>query len=112
MTLPRPFPVLICLISAISLFSCGHEPPEKDLTEGFAPSIALAENLQGDALVAGKPLYERTLLAAGQTLSTGEGHALLVHENGVRIHLRPNAKAVAQQLFPHEIGRASCRERV
>ncbi len=101
MTLPRPFPVLICLISAISLFSCGHEPPEKDLTEGFAPSIALAENLQGDALVAGKPLYERTLLAAGQTLSTGEGHALLVHENGVRIHLRPNAKAVAQQLFPH-----------
>lgn len=103
MTLPRPFPVLICLFAAVSfcLFACSSEPAEQDLSGGFAPSIALAENLQGDTLVAGKPLQERTLLTAGQTLSTGEGHALLVHENGVRIHLNPNAKAVAQHLYPH-----------
>ncbi len=103
MTLPRPFPVLIFSLSAIflSVLACSTEPDEKDLTGGFAPSIALAENLQGDALVANKPLQERTLLTAGQTLSTGEGHALLVHENGVRIHLGPNARAVAQHLFPH-----------
>ena len=100
MTLPRTIRVPFCLILAFSFIGCGTEPPAKDLTGGYAPSVAIAENLQGDSLAANKPLYERTLLSTGETLSTGEGHALLVHENGVRIHLRPNAKAVAQQLFP------------
>ena len=100
MTLPRSLHVLSCLIFALTFLSCASGPEEKDLTQGFAPSVALAQNLQGDALAANKPLHERTLLSVGETLSTGEGHALLVHENGVRVQLRPNAKAVAQQLFP------------
>ncbi len=100
MTRARSLHVLICLSFALTFLSCASEPPEKDLTGGFSPSIALAKNLQGDALAANKPLNESTLLSAGETLSTGEGHALLVHENGVHVQLRPNAKAVAQALFP------------
>ncbi len=94
-------PASIALLSILLLAGCDTSPQEKNLKNRFAEALALAENLQGTVLVGTAPLFGTTLLEPQNTLSTGEGHARVTHENGVIVQLRPNARLTVDAAAPH-----------
>ncbi len=93
----RPFHFVLLFTGIFLLIHCDKSPPEKDRTEDYVPSVAHAECIRGQCLTNSRPLSGRTLLSPGDKLSTGEGFALVTHENGVRIHLLPNASLVQER---------------